>query len=462
MFSNRTQEIGQALETPAEKAIAKAHAKAATRAQFIATVGRHPKDKEGIEPPFDDIRGRVLEITCFFICCGWMFNLIDRGYSKVTSKNRVIGEGRDPQPGIDHLGSLYINSALENKEHEQFIKRYYQHCNIWSTSGKTLEREKDKLLNQLFTDAVSRRFRKDRGANIIAWTATLLGASVAIIEFVRNIVVNGNENKAALAAVSYTEGALGLIALIITQLTNKKIQTHAKAASSLDELRGWVINEIRTREDQLDDQTQQKSINSTKSKQIHSIFSSKQPLTLSLSSSTIRDMPIKEALIHLNYQLLDIETEGDLYESISKLQLNKQARVNNSIAVLSPNINHHYAALEAGMSSLPSAEAIAQHYDCPIFIVSETLLPSNTYCQLINEHAVIQDDSKEAENPENYKQNRESRHMILYCEKPNYYQPVVAPHDIAFNTIQAQLMNIMPNIGIASTDDAFKHSALNS
>lgn len=420
------------------------------------TIGRDLRDVSGTEFPYDAIRGRVWELYCYFICCGWAFNLLDRCYSATTHQDRIIGEGRKPLPGIDHLESLFINSSLEkSEEYTQFIRRYYQDCDIWKTVGDDLDNAKDRLLDQLYKDTVARRYRKDRGTNLIAWAAIILGAATAIIEFSRQIVQNNSESKIAFDIIGYLTGALGLFVLIFTQLTNKRVQMHGKAAAKLDELRTWTSAYIK--------EAQHKNTVSH-----HSLF--QKPRSLEQIMHTI---PIKDQLLKMNYRILGTENQN-LFESISCYRTALgytespslvQSDLNNFRSIsgkkhakepfevndpskripLTKRMSTNLAGpeYEAGWSSLIDLEDIARTYDCPIIVVSEIALPNATCFHIINEHNKPDDESKDAEAPEQYQLDRESRCIILYCSEINCYQPVLAPDSMtSFSMMKRQLMRL--------------------
>ena len=420
------------------------------------TLGRDPRDVGGTEFPFDAIRGRAWEISCYFICCGWAFNLLDRCYSATTQQDRIIGEGRKPLPGIDHLESLFINSSLEKtEEYTQFLRRYYQDCDIWKTTGDDLDNAKDRLLDQLYKDTVARRYRKDRGTNLIAWAAIILGAATAIIEFSRQIVQNNNASKLTFDIIGYITGALGLFVLIFTQLTNKRVQMHGKAAAKLDELRTWTNSYIK--------EAQQKNTVSR-----HSLFHKPRS-----SDQIMHTIPIKDQLLQMNYKIMGTEGQN-LFESISiyrtalgyeespslvQSDLNNfrsvsgKKRTKEPLELQDPSkrvprpkaipTNVDGLTYEAGWSSLIDLEDIARTYDCPIIIVSEIALPTESCYQIINENNAPDAESKEAEAPEQYQLERESRCIILYCSEINCYQPVVAPDSMtSFSVIKRQLMRL--------------------
>lgn len=425
-------------------------------------VGRDPKDVNGTEFSCDAVSSRMFEITCFFFCCGWAFNLLDRSYSALTHQDRVIGEGKKPQPGIDHLDSLFINSSLEKQtEYEQFIKRYYQDYNVWTTRGEEQGKMLDQLLNQLYKDTVARRYRKDQGSNIISWTATLLGASVAIIEFARNIVVDDHNSKAVLTKVGYVEGALGLLALIVTQMTNKQVQMHAKASSNLDELRTWTVSHVKDLKQKQHREEHDREEHVSRS----SIFRPK------FAPPNLNTTLIKCELVKMKYQVLN-ESHNNLCGSISVLRKRlgfhetyqdvQSALMQCRSARVKSHENptegsYSFAAVEeSSWDSLIDIEDLARRYDCPIIVISEHPLVKESCYQIINETVVPKEDEKEADDPETYQAKRESQCMILYSAALNRFQPVIPPISITFSITKQNLIRLSsmlpaPTCSVAGT-----------
>lgn len=370
-----------------------------------APLGRDPRDTVGTEYPYEEIRGRFWDIIWFFFCCGWMCNLMDICYSNITNQDRVFGERQMNHAGVDHLDSIFITSSLQKQtEYLMFLRRFFKDHDFENGTIEKRGTAATLLIDQLYKDKVSRRYRADKGTNLIAWTTLLLGAAVTIIEFVRNIVKNGHDKKAVFAIISYLEGALGLLALVTTQLTNKQIQLHAAAAASLDDLHTWFVNYFR----------EQQQFNN------QSLFNTSKTVK-SIKAQT----PIKNYLSQLGYEVLDMRSTDDLYDSIATLRLSS-GFINDTSFTVEKNVRNYRKRQESGGSSvndftrhsrkyntkltdntsdgslnctLTLSESpkftelleIAYIYNCPIILISEEDLTYNVigtkgiYCQIIND-----------------------------------------------------------------------------
>lgn len=369
-----------------------------------APLGRDPRDTVGTEYPYEEIRSRFWDIIWFFFCCGWMCNLMDICYSNSTNQDRVFGERQMDHAGVDHLDSIFITSSLQKQtDYLIFLRRYFKNHDFENGTIEKRGSAATLLLDQLYKDKVSRRYRADKGTNLIAWTTLLLGTAVTIIEFVRNIVKSGHDKKSVFAIISYLEGALGLLALVTTQLTNKKIQLHAAAAACLDDLHTWFVVYFR------DQQQLNKQSLFNKSKTVKSIKA---------------QTPIKNLLLQLGYAVLDIRSTDDLYDSIATLRLS--SGFNETSFTVEKNVRNYHKRQESGGSSvndftrhsrkyntkltdnssdgslnrtLTLSESpkftelleIAYIYNCPIILISEEDLTYNVigtkgiYCQIIND-----------------------------------------------------------------------------
>lgn len=140
--------------------------------------------------------------------------------------------------------SVEICASLGDKDkHEHFAQKHYPQFDL--TVKENFQQHKEKLQLQTYIDVTDRHARKDAGIEQIAWIATLLGAAVATIEFVRVIVLetSGSSDAAPIQIIGYVEGFLGLLALVITQIRNKQIQADGKAAVALDKFYAWVKDE---------------------------------------------------------------------------------------------------------------------------------------------------------------------------------------------------------------------------
>ena len=156
---------------------------------------------------------------------------------------------RTPQSTIKSVrmsSSVEICASLgDDDKHEHFAQKHYPQFDLTVENKVKFQQHKEKLQLQTYIDVTDRHASKEAGIERIAWIATLLGAAVATIEFVRVIVLetSGSSDAAPIQIIGYVEGFLGLLALVITQIRNKQIQADGKAAVALDKFYAWVKDE---------------------------------------------------------------------------------------------------------------------------------------------------------------------------------------------------------------------------
>ena len=429
------------------------------------TLGRDPNDTIGTVPPYEVIHNRTWDIFWFFCCCGFILNLLDHCYSAITHQERVIGEGRKPQPGIDHLSSLYISSCLAKpNDYKLFLNRYYDLGEVYTLPAEKQKVAMDNIMDLLYRDTVSRSYRKDKGNSVIAWTATLLGLMVAIVEFSRNIIEHKSSHTYSLEIIGYVEGAIGLFGLLVTHITIQSIQVHAKAAASLEDLQDWLDNDWKEKH------------------RMGSIGINPDSLRNKLKSHVTS---IKDQLVKLNYT---IGSSQDLMSAVNYLRrkLDFPLMRDDDLKIERPSHNtpetphtkrrssSHLIVSESSSNSESSntdsegepgrtINDVSMQLDCIIFLVSEVDMYDGVICQIFNDKQVMEDTKENAdiETPFNPTQ---PLYMILYTNESGSYSTVLPPKSVNdFNLIKSQLLGLSaPSTVCSDGDDFLKVASLST
>lgn len=452
-------------------------------------IGRNPTDVRGTETDYPRYIGRVASIVCYMACGGFLWNLLDRCYSDRTHQPRVIGEGSQPLPGVDHLTSLHIITATvdeitqEPLKSQKFINRYYQmfddqnqiysiwslpesleyvgkyypaqvHVRMLAQIKKNFDAHAESILDQLCQDAASRHMRADRGRSNIEWIGIGLSAFTAVIGAVGSYLGNPTTTDASkikantkkLADISYTQIFIGVAIATIIKGLSKDVQMHSKAAQNLDVTLTWVKSEIDRLRERLV-KLQQPHLDRLAANG-HFIECGISPVLL-----------IEDKLSDMKYTWLRMSGhQNTLFESIAKLRRRLGHKATSAESVeedlgayrseASKNVDPVGSMVPAEVTLF---EALATLYGAVIFLVTEEVTASNSHCQMFGSEAPVlvkaEDDRKKEDEEANLlirTMYHPPCHMILYTTGNGQYQPIVAPYTASFHEIKKQLMHLVP------------------
>ncbi len=312
--------------------------------------------------------------------------------------------------------SLYINSCLEKDQYEWFVRQHYPQWDIWETSGDELKQAINGLRLQVFSDLAERRYSVKRDLSRLARLSILFGATVATVAFVRSVLSSQSNTKSLLEYIGYAEGAFGLIFTIATQLISKQNQTHEEAAENLDDVFAWL------------DRYYEKKL--------------QMPSTVSMfKPQRSVSAPIKDKLLAMDYRLLDVSPKNSLLNVISIIRRSLGFSQDTLECVQSAVDQRCSTEAQFGHFSMND---LAELYDSPMIVINElSAKHQRPFYQIFNKTAIPKDNSKEAEDPEQYQRMREKRCMMIYCNANNDYQPLFAPSlQHTFSMIQERLSSL--------------------
>lgn len=405
-------------------------------------IGRDRNDTAGARYPWRDWIFHCCSVACTPVIA--LALGADWCHSRVTGKPRGLGKEKPLVPGVGHLKSYAIATQLDTSDpskndEEQcrgFLRRYYGHCNIWDTTGDALQKEYDKLRDQLFTDVSDRRLNKRSGTRIMDWFSTFVAAFLIINSLTNQIVLSENGDTRILDVFTYIGGALGAVQLIGQLFNALTGQSDADAIKALERVARWAKVHVEARQAEEAEKT-----------------TPKHPRALPKLSHALQSQDY--VVRHLRHM-----THGNgLSASIAALlsttdtpltpqQVEAQLQAYRTNQAVQPKTTFQ------GLESLQDVIDLSQAYALPIFVVHEALLPNGQYTYLINEEPP---EREEIENQSAYQAQHQNKAIILYSATPNQYQPVLAPIGLSgaptrFEILKRELLALKPE---PDMDDGF-------
>jgi len=455
-------------------------------------IGRSPADTGGSEVDYARYMSRIMSITWYVACGGWLLNLLDRCYSDRTHQPRVIGEGRQGLPGVNHLTSLHIITATVDEatkdllKSQEFVERYYQAFNaedqkysIWTLPRKltytgtyfpeqvTVEMlaqinqdfdgHAKQILAQLCQDAAFRHTREDRGRSHMEWIGIGLSAFTAVIGAVSSYLGESKSKEGAdkITDINYAQIFIGVAIATLIKGLSKSTQMHSKAARNLDVTLSWVEGEIKRL---------RQEIETLQRPHLERLFAQRGISIACQADKRVTDiLPIEGKLLDMHYLWMRTSSgQNSLLESIAKLRTGfgfKETSETVEQALIALRTRKRRGSIGVSKAEIVQTDEmtlkeLAALYGCSIFLIHETPLAGKAHCQIINEKAAqavnVDPEAKEAEEEDEEqasagvaKRKKVSpEFMLLYTAGDKHYQPLIPPLAVTLEKMKSQLMSL--------------------